>query len=113
MRPVREIIWQVYSYYDDPAFVEEFQRAKNNTGVNDIDVPNHNVDDLKFDDSLIMIDRGAAFKERVTVKKRFFSGDIKLSAVPESKGESMYEIEFNNKERMVVSPNLISEKLVL
>ena len=38
-----------------------------------------------------MIDRGADFKERAIVKKRINSGDIKVSAIPESKGESMYE----------------------
>ena len=40
-------------YYDDPAFVEEFQRAINNTDVNDVDDSNHNVNDLKFVDSSV------------------------------------------------------------
>ena len=59
-----------------------------------------------------MINRGEDFKEIAKVKKRIHSGDIKLSAIPESNGESMYEIEFSNKESMVVSLNLISQNLM-
>ena len=66
-------------YHGDPAFAEEFLRAINNTDVNDVDVSNHNVDYLKFIDSLVMIKRGEHFKERVTVKKRIHFSDIELS----------------------------------
>ena len=51
-------------------------------------------------------------KERATVKKRIDYDSIKLSTIWKSKGEIMYEMEFNDKKCMIVSPTLIPENLV-